>query len=107
MSVLSDAPDPATPATAAATSAPLLAPSGAPRLRGRIRLVRPTFGFLVDERGIDRFFHRNHTHYADGRAVTPESDLSACVFPGLTVEFTPVLHTKGPRAIFVRLLDAL
>lgn len=103
---------PATVPAAAATSSPSpvpsVAPHGAPRLRGRIRLVRPTYGFLVDEHNIDRFFHRNHTHYADNQPLPPDCDLTTAVFPGLAVEFTPVLHSsKGARAIFVRVLDAL
>lgn len=52
------------------------------------------YGFISGKDGTDYYFHRT---------ALPGRDLSDTLL-GLHVEFDPVAHDKGPRAINVRLL---
>lgn len=57
---------------------------------------RPTFGFLMGEDGVSRFF------IPTGLQTTTLKfdDLHS----GMAVEFTPIDHPKGPRAIEIRVV---
>lgn len=74
---------------------------------GRIKHVQHSFGFLTDEEGIDRFFHRTDIQPAGGIADFADQDLTHLLIPGLAVSFLPVMHAvKGPRALQVCLLSS-
>jgi hypothetical protein len=72
-------------------------------MTGRIKSVQYAYAFVVSDREpeVARFFYRDDI-INDHRLEL--FDLTRVLVPGLLVDFTPVLHEKGPRAIMVRLL---
>lgn len=64
---------------------------------GVIKSTRPDKGyaFLTDTQGKDRFFHRT--------AMNNPADFDV-LLPGVYVFFTPIEHSKGPRATRVHLV---
>lgn len=63
------------------------------QMRGTIKCTRTDkgFGFILDESGIERFFHRSH--------VAPDSVVTFDQMQeGDAVSFYPEEHPKGPRA---------
>jgi hypothetical protein len=72
-------------------------------MTGRIKSVQYAYAFVISDEEPDtpRFFYRDDI-INDRRLAL--YDLTRILVPGLLVDFTPVLHDKGPRAIPVRLL---
>ena len=66
------------------------------KLNGVIKRVHATFGFIEGEDGTERFF------------IPSSLQKTTCKFEDLAVgqkvQFVPIVHPKGPRAIEIRVL---